>query len=396
MEHYDSIVIGKGLVGAATAKHLSTDRSVALIGPDEPVDYHRASVFASHYDEARVQRVLGKDEAWTRLNRDAALSYPLLEQQSGISFHHPVGCLYVNPYGKDEYLNQQPSLSARLGLSVQQFPNAHALHHHFPHFHFPLDSVGIYETAPAGYIHPRKLIDAQTKFFHKNKGVTISETITQIEKVNELFVVQTQEGNRYTSQQVVVAAGSFINHYQLLPQKLQLVTKSEVVLLVELSKEEALSLSGLPSLLYEINTSQLDGIYLIQPVLYPDGNYYLKIGANVPEDRYFERLEDIQHWFREADSAPFAERLVNALHELMPTLPLRSYQTKKCIISRTPHGRPYIGETQVQGWFVAGGCNGYSAMCSEAIGSVTAHAMRNGSFPEGYKGHDFELLFQNE
>lgn len=393
MEHYHSIVIGKGLVGAAIARHLSTDRSVALIGPDEPIDYQHATVFASHYDEARVQRVLGKDEVWTRLNRDAALSYPLLEQQSGISFHHPVGCLYVNPYGKDEYLNQQPSLSARLGLSAQQFPNAHALHHHFPHFHFPLDSVGIYETAPAGYIHPRKLIDAQTQLFHKNKGVTISETITQIEKVDELFVVQTQEGNRYTSQQVVVAAGSFINHHQLLPQKLKLVTKSEVVLLVELSKEEAKPMSGLPSLLYEINTPQIDGIYLIQPVQYPDGNYYLKIGANVPEDQYFERLEDIQYWFREADSAPFAERLVNALRELMPTLPIRNYQTKKCIISRTPHGRPYIGETNVSGWFVAGGCNGYSAMCSEAIGGVAAHVMRNGYFPEGYDKHSFELVY---
>jgi glycine/D-amino acid oxidase-like deaminating enzyme len=396
MPHFHSIVIGKGLVGAATAKHLSSDRSVALIGPDEPIDYHRASVFASHYDEARVQRVLGKDEAWTRLNRDAALSYPLLEQQSGISFHHPVGCLYVNPYGKDEYLNQQPSLSARLGLSVQQFPNAPELHHYFPHFHFPVDAVGIYETAPSGYIHPRKLVAAQVNLFRANKGAVIPETITQVEKREGLFHVHTQEGNQFTAQQVVVAAGSFINQHALLPQKLQLVTKSEVVLLVELSKEEALSLSGLPSLLYEINTPQLEGIYVIQPVLYPDGHYYLKIGANVPEDRYFERLEDIQHWFREADSAPFAERLVNALRDLMPNLPLRSYQTKKCIISRTPHGRPYIGETSVPGWFIAGGCNGYSAMCSEAIGSVTAHVMRNGSFPEGYNSRAFELLFQNQ
>ncbi|MBI3220152.1 MAG: FAD-binding oxidoreductase [Bacteroidetes bacterium] len=394
MPHFHTIVIGKGLVGSATAKYLSTDRSVALIGPDEPIDYTQASVFASHYDEARVQRVLGKDETWTRLNRDAVNAYRALEQQSGIQFHHPVGCLYVNPYGKDDYLNQQPSLSARLGLSVQQFPHVHELHHHFPNFHFPVDSVGIYETAPSGYIHPRKLIQAQVNLFQENKGAIISETVTRVEKKEELFHLFTLEGNHFSSQQVVVATGSFINQHQLLPQKLQLVTKSEVVLLVELSSQEAQSLADLPSLLYEINTPLIDGIYLIQPVQYPDGKYYLKMGANVPEDLFFERLEEIQHWFREADRSPYSNRLIEALQLLMPQLPIRNYQTKKCIISRTPHGRPYIGETPVRGWFVAGGCNGYSAMCSDAMGNVTAHLVREGTLPEGYAANAFELLFQ--
>ncbi len=395
MNHFHTIVIGKGLVGSATAKYLSADRSVALIGPDEPMDYGKASVFASHFDEARVQRVLGKDEIWTRLNRDAADNYPALEKQSEIQFHYPVGCLYVNPYGKDDYLNQQPSITARLGLSVQQFSNANELNHHFPNFHFPVDSVGIYETSPSGYINPRKLIQAQVKLFQENKGVVIAETVIQVEAHEGIFRISTQEGNKFLAQQIVVAAGSFINHHRLLPQQLQLVTKSEVVLLVELPPHEAQELAGLPSLLYEINTPLMDGIYLIQPVQYPDGNYYLKMGANVPEDVFFERLEDIQHWFREADSTRYSNRLIEALRVLMPQLPIRNYQTKKCIISRTPHGRPYIAETNVRGWFVAGGCNGYSAMCSDTIGSVTAHLVREGTLPEGYAANAFELFFQS-
>jgi len=72
MKIYDVIVVGKGLVGTATAKYVSmTHGSVAIVGPDEPVDYQKAIVFASHYDQARVQRVIGKDEVWTRLNLDS-------------------------------------------------------------------------------------------------------------------------------------------------------------------------------------------------------------------------------------------------------------------------------------------------------------------------------------
>lgn len=58
--HYAYIVVGKGLVGAAAARHLSAACPyVALSGPDEPGD--RAThqgVFGGHYDEGRLTRVL--------------------------------------------------------------------------------------------------------------------------------------------------------------------------------------------------------------------------------------------------------------------------------------------------------------------------------------------------
>ena len=45
---YDYIVIGKGLMGAAAARHLSAMTSnVALVGPDEPVDRYTHSGYRS-------------------------------------------------------------------------------------------------------------------------------------------------------------------------------------------------------------------------------------------------------------------------------------------------------------------------------------------------------------
>ena len=50
-------VIGRGMIGAAAARHLSKmGHDVALIGPDEPADFSRHDgVFGSHYDEGRIE-----------------------------------------------------------------------------------------------------------------------------------------------------------------------------------------------------------------------------------------------------------------------------------------------------------------------------------------------------
>ena len=92
MEEFDVIVIGKGLVGTAAAKYLSAiQQDIAIIGPDEPLDKENAIVFASHYDQTRVQRIIGKDESWTKLNVDSVKQYGDIRQKSGIEFHEGQG-----------------------------------------------------------------------------------------------------------------------------------------------------------------------------------------------------------------------------------------------------------------------------------------------------------------
>ena len=107
---FDCIVIGKGLIGSAAAKYLKGNlEHVAIIGPDEPQhDLEKVQVFASHYDQSRVQRIIGVDSVWTQLNKQSAAHYPKLESESGISFHTPEGCFYAPPYGRDKYLKAVP------------------------------------------------------------------------------------------------------------------------------------------------------------------------------------------------------------------------------------------------------------------------------------------------
>ena len=125
---FDCIVIGKGLIGSAAARYLSqSQKNVAVIGPDEHPDVNEAIVFSSHYDEGRVQRVIGVDPVWTLLNLQSSRQYNFLEQETGITFHSGVGCLYVNPAGMDSYLEQIEKQANQFKLKYDFFENGEAI-----------------------------------------------------------------------------------------------------------------------------------------------------------------------------------------------------------------------------------------------------------------------------
>jgi glycine/D-amino acid oxidase-like deaminating enzyme len=395
VKRFDVIVIGKGLIGSAAAKYISAAQpNIAIIGPDEPRDNENALVFASHYDQSRLQRLIGKDEAWTKLNIDSVNQYDTIRQQSGIEFHDPVGCLYVQPFGTDNYLANAKSIGDLFKTSFRTFYSGNEINSEYKEFSFPESSNAMFESSPAGLINPRLLVKAQLKILEENRGTVIRDTVINISHIGTEYLVETSEGSSYFAHKIVLAPGSFINYFNLLQQKPDLVVKSEVILLARLNEEDALQLSTLPSLLYEMDNGIVEGIYLARPVKYPDGNWYLKMGCNMPEDILFENISEVQHWFRQGDSDRFMPRMTEALMNIMPGLRPDAFMTKRCIINRSVHGRPYIGETTHQGLYIASGCNGYSAMCSDAIGNLASGLILNGAFPHGYMPSSFEPVYK--
>ena len=176
---FDIIIIGKGLVGSAAAKYLcKSNKRVAIIGADEPDGNNSALVYASHYDEARVQRIVGKDEVWTRLNFDSVQQYATIQKESGIDFHKAVGCLYVNPYGEDDYLRNFPTQAQKFNIPYSLFETKKD--NCYSGLCFPERSVGVFEQSPSGYINPRLLIKAQLEIFKKQGGVIFSDTIVDV------------------------------------------------------------------------------------------------------------------------------------------------------------------------------------------------------------------------
>ena len=393
---FDCIVIGKGLIGSAAAKYLSdAQKNVAIIGPDEHTDVNKAVVFSSHYDQGRVQRIIGVDEVWTLLNLQSVRQYNFLEKESGISFHSKVGCLYVNPSGTDNYLEQIKNQAYQFGPTYNFFKSAEAIRNVFPDFDFPASSMGIFEGAPSGYINPRMLIKAQLNLFRKNKGIVINDVANDINHERNYFQITTLSKIVYRARNVLLCPGAFINFFNLIKDKLALTLKSETTIWANVDTAEANRLSNLPSLLYEINIPEYKNVYLIQPVKYPDGKYYLKMGCNLPEDIYFDNIQDVQNWFRKGSGDANSAKLNEALLKIIPRLRAKEYFTKRCIVSFTMHHKPYVGALNDKGLFVACGGNGYSAMCSDALGRIAASLVAEGVFPNGYSPESFQPIFIN-
>ncbi len=389
MTIFDTIVVGKGLMGTAAAKYLCANgQNIAVIGADEPEDLNKATVYASHYDQGRVQRIIGRNDLWTRLNMESVNAYQQLQNQTGIKFHYGVGCLYVSLLKHDAYLQQLPARAEQFQFPLNLYNNGEALQSAFPDFVFPAEAMGNFEGAPSGHINPRKLIEAQLAVCKLQRATVISDSVVLVEKTNGMVDVLTESGKKYTAKKVLLCAGAFANFLQLMKRRLALCLKSETVLLAKVSEEEAMRLAELPSLLYDLKTDQLDDIYLVRPLQYPDGDWYLKMGCNLSTDIIFSSLEAIQHWFRAGRSDINLEILKEALHKILPDINVKEYFTKRCIVTQTQHKNQYIGGIE-DGVYIATGGNGYSAMCSDAVGKIAAHVVLHDQFPEPYKLEDF-------
>lgn len=393
---YDSIVIGRGLIGSAAAKYISrSQKNVALIGPDEETAFKEGIVFASHYDQARIQSIVGKNEIFTLLNQQSANEYSKLEDESGISFHSKEGCLIVNPAATDSYQNDYKELAKKLDVKYKTFDSRDSLQSFNSNFDFPNSATGFFEAPPAGTINPGLLIKARSEVFKKNGGEIFNNIVNGISYEKDVVKISCINSKMFYAKKVLLAPGAFTNFLNLLNQKLFLKLKSETTIWVKVNADEAERLSSLPPLLYKIVEPEIDDIYLIRPIKYPDGNYYLKMGANIPSDFYFKNLEEIQNWFLKNKYEDNIPVLLNVLKSILPGLSIQECLEKKCIVTYTKHGQPYIGPIENKGLYIATGGNGYGAMCSEALGKIAATVLSENKFPPGFSEKDFVPVFED-
>ncbi len=386
---WDVIVVGAGLVGSAAARHLaSAGASVAVIGPAEPADPATSQVFASHYDQGRVQRLIGFDELWTRMSVESAAAWRELERLTGQTVHDPVGCLYLAPR-RDDYLDTAPALGRQFDLPYRTV-GAGAVREIAPPLNVPDTVVGIMEPGPAGSINPRAVVAAQLQAAGQAGAVVIRDVALSLRRERGRSEVTTAAGTVHRAGRVVVATGSFTNTSGLLDRRLDVLVKGETVVLAEVTADAAAELADLPSVLYEVETDELDGIYLIKPLRYPDGRHYLKLGMNQVDDPVLGDVTAARQWFRGATSASVLQRLRREVVSLFPTVDFLGFHAKRCILSRTVGRRPYLGRLG-GGVVVAMGCNGYSAMASDAQGRIAAHLALVGEVPHEYSGDELAV-----
>jgi glycine/D-amino acid oxidase-like deaminating enzyme len=378
MKKFGYIVIGKGLMGSAAARYLSGWGETAVIGPDEPANWQtHPGVFASHYDQGRITRRLSKDVVWSELAQAAIAQYPTLEAASGISFHGPSGGLYVAPDPNDAYFQLADGWGQQQGVNCARLSPAER-QARFPFLDFPAGWPALWEGPPAGYINPRDLIEAQLAGARQQGATVIGETAVTLHRDANSVRVVTDAGQTCRADKVLLATGAFSNCFDLLPRPLPLRVKSEIIILAEVGEAEVERLAGMPTVIYEIESDVLNDIYLLPPIRYPDGRFYLKMGCNTAVDQTLTTLAEMRRWMIAGESDRMLAPMRAALQSIIPDLRANSFQTKRCLITYTPHGKPYIDALQPGRLYAVTGGNGSSAKSSDSLGRMAAELMHEG------------------
>jgi sarcosine oxidase len=390
------IIVGRGMMGAAAARHLAKQTDgVAVIGPDEPEDHkHHAGVFASHYDEGRITRTIDPDADWARLANRSIARYAEIERESGIEFYSEVGCLLVGPKrgGGNSFVADVVNASEQLQARIDVFDDA-GLKAEFPYFAFDGASEGVYERKHAGHISPRRLVKAQSLLAEKAGATVIKEVVASIRDEGGFAVVTTAEGNTYRAGKVLSAAGGFSIAQNLLAQPVEMKVRGRTVVYFEVSKEDAAVFAGMPSLITE-DANLADSIYLLPPIRYPDGKLYIKIGGD-PDDFELDSDEALRAWFRSDGRAHVREHLTRIVRQLVPDLKALSISTASCVTSYSRSTYPMIAYTSSPCIAVMTGYGGTSAKSSDEIGRLGAELLFEGRIREqGYKT-DFAAYFRS-
>ncbi|KQV82860.1 FAD-dependent oxidoreductase [Rhizobium sp. Root1220] len=388
------IIIGRGMMGAAAARHLSgMIDGVALIGPREPAERKsHDGVFASHYDEARITRTFDDNLVWATLAARSLDRYAEIEATSGISFFTEAGCLFAGPPPSpgQGYLGRALDIANTLNIGVETLEPA-ALSDRFPQFSLNGSFKGYFERHRAGHVNPRALVKAQVVLAEAGGATVLDATVTGVEDAGT-HVEVTVSDRVYTAEKVLVAAGGFTNFNQLLPSPVDTRVSARTVVFYELGERELSLFGDMPSSIIFGDRDE-DHVYILPPVRYPDGKTYLKLGGDT-EARIFDNLEDIGAWFRSDGDPAELDPLVAKALELMPALAGCPVTAAPCIASFTPTAYPYAGFTDSPRIAVLTGGNFVAAKSSDELGRLGAVLMTRGRLGDGDFGREFAPVFR--
>ncbi|EJC75665.1 glycine/D-amino acid oxidase, deaminating [Rhizobium leguminosarum bv. trifolii WSM2012] len=384
------IVIGRGMMGAAAAKYLARQTDgVAVIGPDEPDDRRtHQGVFASHYDEGRITRTIDPDRDWALLANRSISRYDEIARDSAVDFYREIGCVVVAPDGSD-YLERTRQAAVSLGVETSLL-DAAGLKTAFPFFVFPDGAAGVFEAKGAGHISPRSLVKAQSLLAEKAGAAIIRDHVVSIRSEGGSAVVRTAGGRSYRGEKVLLAAGGFSIAQNLLARPVAMTVYGRTVTLFEVSETDAARLAAMPSLILDVPGIH---IYLLPPIRYPDGKYYLKIGGD-PDDLALGDEVEMRAWFRTEGRETVRAYLKRIVEALVPDMAPLSISTAACVVSQTQSGYPMIGYTSSPGIAVLTGCAGTSAKSSDEIGRLGAELLLAGRISEQGYSTDFAPQFR--
>lgn len=372
---FEYVVIGAGLIGSAAGRYLSEQSdSVAIVGNAEPADFYTHNEnFGSHYDQGRITRGLDSKALWSELAIASIEEYAEIEEKSRIKFYFEAGCIQVGPSPNktDDYIAKTAAVGFAHSLDFQNYSNVEygVIR---PELTFPDGFAILEEKILSGYINPRDLVQAQLNISMGNGATLIRHQVNDIVTNANGVTLTLSDKTTIQAEKVLVAAGAWSEF--LLNQSFGFELKPRTILLARLSTEETARLADIPAvILYHDDPGRItDGFYMLPPIRYPDGHYYLKIGCHLRDLRSPTSATELNNWFKSMGSTREAAGLKEAIYNIVPGLQAEEIIYRSCVVTGTPDGNPLWQELEKDRLYICAGGNGAAAKSSNEIGRRAA------------------------
>lgn len=372
------IVVGRGPMGAAAARHLAAaGEEVVVVGPEEPENWSQHDgVFASHYDEGRQFELASSEKILVRLAKDSVRGFQEVEKATGIPFFRRHPNLRVGPAGfsDDHYYNWEGIDAVGRELSVETVHlGDQGLSETFPQFCFESGSRGLVEPN-GGVINPRRLVKAQLCAAQANGGTVISDEVVALNRRRGDIEVVLKNGKAISANQVLIATGAFTNAAKLIKRRLAMYLYGVTAVLVEVRGE---SRPNIPTVTCRFGSEPRSPVcFAMPPLQYPDGRWYIKAATASSVDCPIAQDSDIAPWFRGQGVAEDPKLVVGMLRKLLPRFEPGNAHALPCMVSYTSTGNPYIERIDDRVGVAVGG-NAWGVMTSDEIGRMAAQMIRD-------------------
>ncbi|MEN0064140.1 MAG: FAD-dependent oxidoreductase [Myxococcota bacterium] len=354
----DVVVVGAGPLGSATARHLAQrGLQTALVGPGFG---QTDVVHSSHHDQGRVCRRIDRVSTWTLLNVCSLANLEELEAQVGYPVRRPVGCLFASNMPDHAWFAAAPELEVEASIA-RAWPYA-----------LPGAVRFGLEGPPAGILLVPTLLKAQHEALRLAGGTRHVTTLVERTHRDGVHRLRLANGEALRTPKVVLCTGAYANAW--LDEPLDVVLETETTLLIPVDEGTARSFSEVPTLLWDGQGPGWSSPYVVPPLRFADGQWVLKLGCDLDLDQRFTEVHEVDAWFRHGDSEIQRPALLDAARTVFPDRSFSGARTSRCILTRTPHAHPMIGEV-APGCFIGIGGHGWGAMASDGIGEHIAHAV---------------------
>ncbi|XP_077989465.1 uncharacterized protein LOC144443794 [Glandiceps talaboti] len=401
---YDVCFVGAGMIGSAAARHatlIAPGSKFCLVGPKEPKDKNQCvhGIFGAHYDEGRITRSTALDPVSAKLSKRSVARYRELEHRTGVPFFSEVGVAIIANQD-DQYLEKSVE-NANFEKENFLFVRKDELTKKYSFMSIKENEIAVLQTKKAGHVSARAQIVAQQTAAHLQGCDIIDDVVDQVTETNQsdgskCMKAITAKGQVIYARRVLLTTGAFTGFRDLLPhgKELDVALITQTVAFAELTNEDARRLRNMPCVtLKRNNTDNRIDAYILPPIKYPNGKYYLKIGHGADFERELHTAAEVADWYKTEGDKSACQPLLELLFDLVKDVKPVSTKTDCCVTTNTPTGQLYCDMVTPTLGITTGGC-GVAARSADEIGRMAARMIIAGCWDHDLPRDNFRVRFK--